>query len=75
MGFKLLSIEDDDEEVFDILPITSPERWTPYKFHKKNNDNNPYDPTDLDPKQEVGYPAMLNHTSTKVDADLGGMLL
>src|SRR5688500_5142586 len=32
MGFKILPIEEDDEDRYDIITITSPERWTPFNF-------------------------------------------
>ena len=63
MGFEILPIEPDDEERFDIFPITSPEKWRPSKFI-----NGYYDPSDsivatVTDDDDEGYPALLNHTS------------
>ena len=32
MGFEILSIEDGDEDKYETITITSPERWRPHKF-------------------------------------------
>ena len=71
MGFEILPFEQGDEELFEIIKITSPERWLPYKYKKANNDIQPYDPTDLN--QEISdYPIMLNHTTKlKPNTDSG----
>ena len=47
MGFEILPIEDDDLMKYDIITITSPNRWTPYKFvNEVIKDNYYYDPRD-----------------------------
>ena len=71
MGFEILPVEPGDEEIYDIITITSPERWRPHKFLTVSNDKYPYDPSDLDPTAEVNdYPAILNHLS-KTNEDSG----
>ncbi len=32
MGFEILPIEDGDENIYDVITITSPNRWIPHKF-------------------------------------------
>ena len=39
MGFKPLPIEPGDEELYEIFTITSPLKWTPYKFLTTNQEN------------------------------------
>lgn len=41
-------------------------KWTPHKFHKNNEDQGYYDPTDA-MVNTSNYPAVLNHTSIKLD--------
>ena len=76
MGFELLPIEPDDEDRYDIITITSPEKWDPHKFTKVNNAVNNtyyYDPADLSPKhhtikgEDNNYPASFNHLSALND--------
>ena len=63
MGFEILPIEPGDEDTYDVITITSPERWKPHTFIKLISDDvNPYDPSDSDPTLEASdYPAVLNH--------------
>ena len=63
--FKLLDIEDGDEERFDIITITSSLRWTPRKFKDETFDGYFYDPTDVDGKAQ-GYSALVNHLSQEI---------
>ena len=35
MGFEILPLEPGDEERYDIITITSPETWTPFRFQGK----------------------------------------
>ncbi|HEY8522856.1 MAG TPA: hypothetical protein VIL14_03765, partial [Nitrososphaeraceae archaeon] len=64
MGFELMPIEKGDEQRYDVITITSPEKWIPHKFQRQNIDEiSPYDPSDLDSDQNYDYPAVLNHTS------------
>ena len=35
MGFEILPIEPGDEDRYDIITITSPETWTPFRFQGK----------------------------------------
>ena len=70
MGFEILPIEQGDEERYDIINITSPDRWRPHKFIKEE-ETYPYDPSDLAFDAEVSdYPATLNHL-TRINADSG----
>ena len=63
-GFEILPIEPDDEDKYDIIRITSPEKWQPHKYKRDNKSIMPYDPTDLDHEQDkMDYPATLNHIS------------
>ena len=32
MGFEILPLEPGDEDIYDIITITNPERWHPHKF-------------------------------------------
>ena len=47
MGFEILPIEPDDEEKYDIIRITSPEKWNPHKYRRNSKAILPYDPTDM----------------------------
>ncbi len=37
MGFEILPIEDGDEDLFDIIPITGQAQWTPRQFMDKES--------------------------------------
>lgn len=65
MGFKLLPIDQDDEDIYDIIPINSPTRWTPSKYlNHKDLNAYPYDPSDHTHVEEEGsYPNQVNHLS------------
>ena len=64
MGFELLPIEDGDEDKYDVITITSPSRWTSYKFVGEVSPEPVfYDPTDADLGETEGYPAFVNHTT------------
>ena len=73
MGFEILPLEPDDENKYDIITITSPEKWIPHKFLKTNhNDTYCYDPTDMAlDEMATDYPASLNHLS-KIKDDTSG---
>ena len=62
MGFEILPVESGDEEIYNIITVTSPERWTPHKFLAASNVQFPYDPSDLD-AEVSNYSASLNHLS------------
>ena len=54
MGFELLTIEDGDEEKYDIITITGPNPWNPNHFRgqqiwsQEQDETLPfYDPADL----------------------------
>ena len=69
MDFEILPVESGDAEIYDIITITSPERWTPHKLLTDSNDPFPYDPSDLELHAEISnYPASLNHLS-KISED------
>jgi hypothetical protein len=36
MGFEILPFEDGDEQKYDVITITSPNRWTPRKFTQES---------------------------------------
>ena len=75
MGFELLPIEPEDEDIYDIITITSPEKWTPHKYQKKNNDIQSYDPSDnMLQNESMDYLAFLNHTALAKDNDSGELL-
>ena len=60
MGFEILPIKEGDEDSYDIITITSPEKWVPHRFQKHSEEILPYDPTDMQPEQEKhDYPAVL----------------
>jgi hypothetical protein len=61
MGFQILPLEPGDEDKYDIITITSPARWKPYKFLQHPDTSNHFDdPTDtLD--INLNYPAIVNH--------------
>ena len=70
MGFELLPVETNDEDKYDIITITSPERWNPHRFTQHNSDANSYfDPSDMLTaesnlaKTKADYPAFLHHLS------------
>ena len=69
MGFEILPVEPGNEKIYDIITITSPERWRQHKFLAACNDPLPYDPSDLD-VEVSNYPATLNHLS-KTSEGLG----
>jgi hypothetical protein len=70
MGFELLPIEPDDEDKYDIITITSPEKWNPHQF-TKHESNTPHfydhsDWTNTDTKlvpANIDYPSSLSHLS------------
>src|SRR6476660_8634864 len=72
MGFEILPIEQGDEELYDVITITSPERWRPHTFVKLMSDVlYPYDPSDNDPTLKASdYPAVFNHLA-HTDKDSG----
>ena len=70
MGIELLPIEQGDEDIYDIITITSPLKWTPHKFVTRLDDGCYYDPTDALQDAAPNYPAHLNHLSIK-DGNLG----
>ncbi len=65
MGFELLPIEKDDEDTYDIIPITNPTRWIPSKYiSNKDTSAYFYDPSDTDQLMGEGsYPNHVNHLS------------
>jgi hypothetical protein len=68
IGFEILPIEPGDEDTYDIITITSPEKWKPSRFVTYYNDDAEmytYDPSDLDPNIDGNdYPSSINHLST-----------
>ena len=67
MGFQLLPVEPGDEDIYEVFTITSPLKWTPHKFLLNKEDKSYYDPTDS-MVNITDYPAVLNHTSIKLDS-------
>ena len=67
MEFELLPIEPDDESKYDVITITSPERWTPHKFTRPPDDTYTYDPADSAIAPTSDYPSALNHVAIKMD--------
>ena len=70
MGIELLPIEKGDEDLYEIITITSPLKWTPHKFSSLVNDDSYYDPTDAIVEIPNDYPASLYHLSIK-EGNLG----
>ena len=52
MGFEILPFEDEDEEKYEIISITSPTRWTPRHFAQG---------IEQDSSNQDDYPAQANH--------------
>ena len=64
MGFELLPFEKDDEETYEVITITSLDKWIPHRFQNSYDMIESYDPNDLKSEQETyDYPARLNHVS------------
>jgi hypothetical protein len=49
MGFELLPFEEGDEDKYDVITITSPNRWTPRTFTQES----PTKPYFYDPSDET----------------------
>ena len=62
MGFEILPVKSGNEEIYDIITITSPEKQTPHRSLAADNNPFPYDPSDLDAEVSI-YPASLNRLS------------
>ena len=60
MEFELLLIEPDNEDKYDVIIITSPERQTPHKFTRPLDDTYVYDPDDSAPATTSVYPSVLD---------------
>ena len=69
MGFEILPIGTEDEDTYDVLTITSPERWKPQRFVQDDSPTLYYDPADEADNPEESYPAKLNHLQVPLDAD------
>ena len=64
MKFESLPFEQDDEEKYDIITITSPEKWTLHKFQKHKHDIQLFDSTNFEPGDtKTAYPTTLDHLS------------
>ena len=79
MGFEIIPLEPDDELTYDIITITSPQKWVPHKFLQPNkSDKLYYDPTDFDLNNNTSeYPAFLNmaHTNTILGENIPNAIL
>ena len=69
MSFEVLPFEPGDEDLWETFNITSPKKWTPYKF-LSTNELSYYDPTDEAIGTTGKYPAVLNHMS--IDRSISG---
>ena len=67
MGFRILPIETQDQDLYDVITITSPEKWRPHRFAQTSPQPYYYDSTDQDTQEDTSYPAMVNHLQTPLE--------
>lgn len=70
MGIKILPIDKEDQDLYDVITITSTERWRPHRFAQTDPKPYYYDPNDQDNQNEASYPAMVNHLQTPLEVGL-----